>query len=70
MFLASASEIQIATLDYEDEYAINALGFYLSRVPVLVVWPANEAIAAMSDGAENIDGLRADMKALLALDIF
>ncbi len=57
-------------LDYGDEYAINALGFYLSRIPALVVWPAKDLIASMSNGVESVKGLRKDLKALLALDIF
>ena len=52
-------------LDYEDEYAIRDIGFYLSRVPALIRWPAEAAIASMSNGRETIDGLRHEMRHLL-----
>ncbi len=54
-----------ALLDYEDKYRIETLGFYLSRVPVLITWPVDKAIATMSNGLETLSGLRSDLKSLL-----
>lgn len=53
-------------LDYENQYRIDSLGFYLSRIPALIVWPADEAIAAMSNGLETVNSLRNDLKDFLA----
>lgn len=53
-------------LDYDDKYGINRLGFYASRVPALILWPAEGAIAVMSNGRETVGSLRRNLKKLLA----
>jgi len=53
-------------LDYEDEYGISSLGFYLSRIPALITWPTDEAIEVMSNGVETVGSLRNSLKSLLA----
>ena len=53
-------------LDYENQYRINSLGFYLSRIPALIVWPVDEAIAIMSNGHETVSSLRNGLKVFLA----
>lgn len=53
-------------LDYEDDYEISEVGFYLSRVPALVRWPAEAVVTSLSNGRETIEGLRHDMRRLLA----
>ena len=53
-------------LDYENKYRISSLGFYLSRIPALIVWPANETITVMSNGLETVGSLRNSLKTVLA----
>ena len=53
-------------LDYDDEYKIGQLGFYLSRIPALMVWSAEETIAAMSNGLETVGSLRNSLRRFLA----
>jgi len=53
-------------LDYYDKYQIESLGFYLSRVPVLIKWRADDAIATMSNGLATVSSLRRDLVTFLA----
>ncbi len=52
-------------LDYDDEYHMDEIGFYLSRVPALIKFPLEEAIEIMSNKAYNLINLRAEMRKLL-----
>ena len=52
-------------LDYDDEYRIGEIGFYLSRVPALIKFPLESAIEIMSNGAYDIISLRREIRELL-----
>jgi hypothetical protein len=52
-------------LDYDDEFRIDEIGFYLSRIPSFVLWKADEAIDEMSNGHETLTGLRKSLKVFL-----
>lgn len=45
-------------LDYQDEYAIDALGVYAARYAYLVTWPAAELLAEMAGGPVDLAELR------------
>ncbi len=53
-------------LDYDDQYEINDLAFYSSRVPMLIRWPLNQLIGDMSEGRETVTGLRTGLRRALA----
>lgn len=53
-------------LDYSDQYAINAVGFYLARQGLLLRWPISELLTAMADGrVPPLDQLRSQFKELV-----
>lgn len=48
-----------ALLDYDDEYRIEGLGFYLSRFGRLITWPVDEYLALLGS-SRSLAGLRND----------
>ena len=53
-------------LDYKNEYHIERLGFYMSRIPAFISWPVDDAIAVMSNGLETVSSLRESLKSFLS----
>jgi hypothetical protein len=63
--IAAYQLVGYVLLDYEDEYEISHLGFYMSRIPALVVWPAEHSVEVMSNGEETIESLRSELRHFL-----
>ena len=55
-----------ALLDYDDEYRIGGLGFYLSRFGRLITWPVDEYLALLGS-SRSLPSLRAACAAALAI---
>ena len=55
-----------ALLDYDDEYGIDGLGFYLSRFGRLITWPVEEYLA-MLGSSRSLPRLRTACAAALAV---
>ena len=55
-----------ALLDYDDEYRIGALGFYLSRFGRLITWPVDEYLGLLGS-SQSISDLRRECVNVLAL---
>jgi hypothetical protein len=52
-------------LDYDNRYNIDSVGFYLSRVPVLITWRVEEVFAVVSASKETVDSMRQAVRGLL-----
>jgi hypothetical protein len=55
-----------ALLDYDDEYRIDRLGFYLSRFGRLITWPVDEYLALLGS-SQSLPRLRAACVSALAV---
>lgn len=53
-------------LDYENEYRIDKLGFYLSRFGRLITWPVDEYLTLLGS-SRSLAGLRTECEEVLAL---
>lgn len=53
-------------LDYDDQYEIDELGFFITRIPALISWPADELLTALAGRPVDRASLRAGFREAVA----